>query len=104
VFAAEVLDWWLSPVALALLGLCVGSFINVVVYRLPRMMERQWWRDAALQLADGASWQRCFGSPAPKPLAATAGELDKQLDALPPLSLSRPASACPGCLERMSLL
>ena len=23
-------------------GLCVGSFLNVVIHRLPRMMEAQW--------------------------------------------------------------
>ncbi len=26
----------------ALLGLCLGSFLNVVVHRLPRMLEREW--------------------------------------------------------------
>ncbi|MFJ3075283.1 prepilin peptidase [Pseudomonas sp. NPDC087029] len=30
----------------ALLGLLVGSFINVLVYRLPIMLERQWQREA----------------------------------------------------------
>ncbi len=29
------------------LGLMVGSFLNVVIYRLPRMMERQWAREHA---------------------------------------------------------
>jgi leader peptidase (prepilin peptidase) / N-methyltransferase len=29
-------------IALGLLGLCIGSFLNVVIYRLPRMMEREW--------------------------------------------------------------
>lgn len=24
------------------LGLLVGSFLNVVIYRLPKMMEREW--------------------------------------------------------------
>nr|WP_270104653.1 A24 family peptidase [endosymbiont of Tevnia jerichonana] len=28
-----------------LLGLTIGSFLNVVILRLPRMMERQWQRD-----------------------------------------------------------
>ncbi|HEX6158480.1 MAG TPA: prepilin peptidase, partial [Burkholderiales bacterium] len=39
-------EWLAQPavfpwVAL-ILGLCVGSFLNVVIYRLPRMMEREW--------------------------------------------------------------
>jgi leader peptidase (prepilin peptidase)/N-methyltransferase len=48
----ETLGWWLSPWVLGLLGLCVGSFLNVVAHRLPRMMERQWWADVAAQLSD----------------------------------------------------
>lgn len=30
----------------AILGLCIGSFINVVVYRLPKRMEQEWVADA----------------------------------------------------------
>ena len=33
--------------ACALLGLAVGSFLNVVVHRLPKMMEAQWHSDCA---------------------------------------------------------
>ena len=29
-------------IAMALLGLIVGSFLNVVIYRLPKMMEWDW--------------------------------------------------------------
>ncbi len=36
--------WWLAT-CLLLLGLVVGSFLNVVVYRLPLMMQAQWRRD-----------------------------------------------------------
>ena len=40
-----------SPVALAIVvavvGLCAGSFLNVVIYRLPRMMEAQWKAECA---------------------------------------------------------
>jgi leader peptidase (prepilin peptidase)/N-methyltransferase len=32
----------LSPFALGLLGLCIGSFLNVVIHRLPLMLERGW--------------------------------------------------------------
>lgn len=32
---------------LGVLGLLVGSFLNVVIYRLPKMMERQWQAECA---------------------------------------------------------
>jgi leader peptidase (prepilin peptidase) / N-methyltransferase len=37
-------DWlaWLDPLTLGILGLTIGSFLNVVIYRLPKMMEQQW--------------------------------------------------------------
>ena len=37
----------LSPWVLAAFGLCIGSFLNVVVHRLPLMLERGWKRDSA---------------------------------------------------------
>ena len=37
----------LSPLVLALLGLCIGSFLNVVIHRLPLMMERSWRIESA---------------------------------------------------------
>ena len=33
---------WLDTALAAVLGLLVGSFLNVVIYRLPKMLERQW--------------------------------------------------------------
>ena len=36
---------WFLPLCLLLLGLTVGSFLNVVIYRLPLMMEGRWRRD-----------------------------------------------------------
>ena len=37
--------WLLATVAVV--GLCVGSFLNVVIHRLPRMMEAQWRAECA---------------------------------------------------------
>ena len=87
----------LSPWALGLLGLCIGSFLNVVVYRLPVMLERQWWADVAHQLGDAESWRRVFGSDGPAPAEQTAKVLDTAIDKLPPFSLARPASRCQSC-------
>lgn len=36
---------WLLPTCLLAISLCVGSFLNVVIYRLPLMMETRWRRD-----------------------------------------------------------
>lgn len=38
--------FWLS-VTVAVIGLCVGSFLNVVIHRLPKMMEAMWRAECA---------------------------------------------------------
>jgi leader peptidase (prepilin peptidase)/N-methyltransferase len=98
------LDLLLSPLALALLGLCVGSFLNVVIHRLPLMLERQWWSDVAHQLADTDSWRRAFavkGEP-PAPQRQTAEALAKSVEALAPLTIARPRSRCPHCGHQLA--
>ena len=95
------LDLLLSPWSLLVLGLVVGSFLNVVVHRLPLMLERQWWSDVAAQLVDADSYRRVFAAAAPQGLGQTGGTLDQSLATLPPLNLARPASRCPSCGHRI---
>src|SRR5947207_4815567 len=70
------LGWLAQPAVLPwlvlVLGLCVGSFLNVVIHRLPKMMEREWRAECAA----------LAGQPAPEE---------------PPLSLVSPPSRCPSC-------
>jgi leader peptidase (prepilin peptidase) / N-methyltransferase len=90
----------LSPLGLGVLGLLVGSFINVVVHRLPAQMWRAWWQDSAeFQLADPLAWQPLFGTKKPPPpqLAAAAQAVAAELKALPEENLLRPRSRCPQC-------
>lgn len=91
------LDLLLSPWGLGLLGLIVGSFLNVVVHRLPLMLQRQWWGDVAAQLSDTDSYKQVFGQAAPNGLVLAAGSLEKTLADAPPLGIARPASRCPSC-------
>ena len=73
-------------VALAgMLGLLVGSFLNVVVYRLPRMMEREWRAQCAELAGEDAIPGHHPGETATAP--ATTGRFN----------LAFPASHCPAC-------
>ncbi len=42
---------WAGLVMLIWIGLAIGSFLNVVIYRLPVMLNRQWDMQAREQLA-----------------------------------------------------
>ncbi|MEE4145952.1 MAG: A24 family peptidase [Halieaceae bacterium] len=64
---------WFLPLCLLALGLVVGSFLNVVIYRLPLMMESRWRSDCCELL-----------------------ELPREPQA-PRLTLSTPNSHCPHC-------
>ena len=100
--ATETWEFWLgSPWMLALLGLVVGSFLNVVIHRMPRMLERQWWGEVAGQLGDGESHRRVFGQDIPPSFAEHARAVEQRLEALPVLGLARPASRCPACGHRI---
>ncbi len=67
---------WLFYSSVLFLGLCVGSFLNVVAYRLPLMMERDWKHE-------------CHEF-----LEIKQAETEPELASL---NLATPASACPNC-------
>mgnify|MGYP006381831307 CR=1 FL=1 len=61
-------------IAVGLLGLCIGSFLNVVIYRTPKMMEQEWRQDCQMLLHP-----------------------EQALIDQSKLTLSKPASTCPKC-------
>ena len=98
------LDVLLSPWVLGFLGLCIGSFLNVVIHRTPLILERQWLADAAGQLGDAADMSRLSGLPkaeADKLVAAATG-LSARLAALPKLGIAMPRSRCPSCGHQLA--
>jgi leader peptidase (prepilin peptidase)/N-methyltransferase len=62
----------ITPWTLALLGLCIGSFLNVVIHRLPQMLDRGW-------------------------KAECADMLGVKVDLPSEMTLSTPRSRCPSC-------
>ena len=69
-------------ISAGLLGLIVGSFLNVVIYRLPIMMERRWQAECASM--DTGSIEQA-----------------KEQDAV--FNLMLPGSACPSCGNTLSI-
>ncbi|WAC75991.1 A24 family peptidase [Roseateles sp. SL47] len=95
----DVFTLLLSPWYLGLLGLCVGSFLNVVIYRLPVMMRRQWLDDCQHQLSATDELRDVLMLPADQAQAVAAGVLPvrQALEAQPKLGLVTPRSRCPHC-------
>jgi leader peptidase (prepilin peptidase) / N-methyltransferase len=96
---AEASEWLLTPWTLGILGLLIGSFLNVVIYRRPVLLERQWLGEVAASLQDGTLARRVLGpaSPHHDDLSALGQKVHADIAALPPFSLSRPRSRCPSC-------
>ena len=76
--------------ACLILGLMVGSFLNVVIHRLPKMMELGWRQQCAEFSSAGQA-----DSVSPE---AASGELATH----PPYNLIVPRSACPHCNHPIS--
>ena len=76
-----LLHGWAGALLLAVCGLVAGSFLNVVIYRLPIMLEREWGRQAREHLDRGEARDR--GEPE-----------DSEPERL---DLFLPRSHCPAC-------
>ena len=88
-----------SPATLAaltaLLGLLVGSFLNVVIHRLPRILERDWRSQAVEVLGE---WAEATDPPEGLVKARTGlAEIRKSLQTISRYNLVVPRSACPAC-------
>jgi leader peptidase (prepilin peptidase)/N-methyltransferase len=85
----DLLNTPLLVAGVFLLGLLIGSFLNVVILRLPRMMEYEWRCQCEELLGD--------------PGGESSGSLEAeavspaQAEREPPPTLTHPPSTCPGC-------
>lgn len=83
----------------ALVGLIIGSFLNVLIVRLPRMLEARWQTDARAVLEEAQGNIR-LGPAAAEPNSSTAAHFDGVHPAeVPPsgFNLAWPRSHCPAC-------
>ncbi len=84
------------------LGLLVGSFLNVVVYRLPIMLDRQWQREAqevlGLPVAEHARFDLCL----PASQCTQCGHRIRAWENVPVLSYLTLRGRCSACKHRIS--
>ena len=92
-------------VAALLVGLCVGSFLNVVIHRLPIMLTRSWRREAAAELGvdgDEPAEER-FNLAVPRSRCPHCGAPIKASNNIPIFSWIRLRGRCPDCAAPISL-
>jgi leader peptidase (prepilin peptidase)/N-methyltransferase len=92
----------LSPWVLALLGLCIGSFLNVVIHRLPQMLERGWKLDSAEMLGVKVDVPAEISLSKPRSRCPECGHMIAWHENIPLLSYLRLGGKCSACKTRIS--
>lgn len=89
---------------MGLVGLMVGSFLNVVIYRLPIMLKQQWQRDCAefLQLDNNAPYER-FNLALPSSHCPHCKTVIGACNNIPVLSYLLLKGRCSTCQQRIAL-
>lgn len=99
-----------DAVLLGILGLLIGSFLNVVIHRLPRMMESRWAEEcAALNAPEGAAVPSAdspvsrFNLMTPRSRCPHCGHQIQWFENVPVISYAVLRGRCRGCHSPISL-
>jgi leader peptidase (prepilin peptidase)/N-methyltransferase len=103
---AAMLDLLLQPAYFvglaALLGLMVGSFMNVVIHRLPKMMEWQWQAECAEWRHETPPAQARYNLVTPRSRCPDCDRPIRMHENIPVLSYLWLRGKCAGCGKRIS--
>ncbi len=113
--ALEVLTayGWLGLLVLVWLGLSIGSFLNVVIYRLPVMLQKEWRQQAEFIIHEQQLENSAADARTPLPGQADLEQQDAQQPGAPrpeaeqiepPFNLMVPRSRCPHCNHQITAL
>ena len=86
-----------------LLGLLVGSFLNVVIHRLPLMLERQWQAQCAELRGEEPVVGPTYSLATPRSACPHCGHGISALENIPVLSYLALRGRCRGCAARISM-
>jgi leader peptidase (prepilin peptidase)/N-methyltransferase len=90
--------------SLFVLGLCVGSFLNVVIYRLPVMMQSEWRSDCLVFLEQPAEPEKeKFNLVVPRSRCGNCGHAISAIENIPVLSYLVLLGKCAECKTPISI-
>ena len=85
------------------LGLLVGSFLNVVIYRLPKMLERQWAAECADLAGKPPSDEPEFNLAVPRSRCQQCGHMIRWYENVPVISYLVLRGKCSACATPIGL-
>ena len=94
---------WVDALAAGVLGLLVGSFLNVVIYRLPKMLERQWAAECADLAGKEPATAEPFNLLVPRSRCGQCGHAIRWYENIPVLSYAFLRGKCSACGTRISI-
>ena len=94
---------WYAALVLGTLGLLMGSFLNVVIYRLPKMLERQWAAECQQMLGKEAEQLETFNLMLPRSRCPSCGHQITWYENIPVLSYLFLRGKCSACSAGISV-
>ena len=94
---------WFDATAFAVLGLAVGSFLNVVIYRLPIMLEAQWKAECAELSAQEIPAAPTFNLMLPRSRCSKCDHQIRWYENIPVVSYLFLRGKCSACTTPISL-
>ena len=94
---------WLEAFLASILGLLIGSFLNVVVYRLPKMLEQQWANECAELSGKTTEPSETFNLVLPRSRCPHCGHAIRWYENVPVISYLFLQGRCSECKAPISL-
>jgi leader peptidase (prepilin peptidase)/N-methyltransferase len=91
-----------ATIVALVVGLCVGSFLNVVVHRLPRMLEREWAAQCAELAGETPPAAQTYNLWTPRSACPACGHPIGALDNIPLASWLVLRGKCRACAAPIS--
>ena len=88
---------------ITIIGLMIGSFLNVVIYRLPEMMKRNWLQQCAELRGETIESQPTFNLITPRSACIHCGHKITALENIPIISYLALRGRCSQCQAHISL-